>query len=117
MIIIKEGKHKELPKSFKTVCGKLTFGCKAELEVFTEDCFKCPFVCGSGHYLSFFCEACGTICTPDYDFVDEYRSGSLDSNPLGLTAKTKDNVPPWSDYNFPTIDEFCKKHDIKWGIR
>lgn len=125
MRIIEPGK--ELPKSFITTCDKgLGRGCGAVLEVSVDDCFQCPYAeshfsdepLAGGRYLSFYCESCGLILTPDYERIEESKYNSMgdDFKPI-FAVKTKDNCPPWSSAGFPTFKEFNEKHNIKWGIR
>lgn len=95
MEIIKRGENVP-PDFFITDCRKNDgSGCGATLKVYAIDCFKCPFV-GGENYLSFYCEQCGLILTPD-------------------NTSQKPNVPPWNPFNFPTWKEF--NLGIKWGIR
>lgn len=116
MEIIKPGK--EVPKFFIAKCAKIgPSGCGAEMKVTPDDCFKAS--CGPGWYLSFFCGHCGIVLTPDYDYAekDSWKGLEKRAEELGLIFKTKENVPPWSNSGFLTINEYCKKHNIKWGIR
>ena len=126
MEIIKPGR--EVPKFFIASCQKLgNRGCGAELKVTPEDCFQCPYATswhddtpiGGGRWLSFYCEQCGLLLTPDYDYADKNQWKGIEDKAIkmGLCFKTDENVPPWSHVNFPTMKDFNEKHDIKFGIR
>lgn len=117
MEIIKPGKSNEVPKFFITTCDKgYGRGCGAELKVFPEDCFKCPYGGLPMQYLSFYCDHCGLMLTPDYDRVSpEHISPAWGEETLKnyTNVKTEDNCPPWNAAKFPSNNAFDKKHGIK----
>jgi len=117
MEILKRGENVP-PKFFITDCRKVYGrGCGAVLKVTPEDCFRCPFQGKPCHWLSFYCEQCGLILTPDERCEEKELEGLPEDVKAQFPVRTTDNVPPWSHIGFPTFDEFNKKHGIEWGIR